>query len=141
LPGPTPGTGARPIDLGAVARAAQIGCTMEEIAAVVGLARSSFYARLDADPELREAIDMGRNLYRVTLRRLQWQSAMAGNVTMLIFLGKQYLGQRDRPRRSTAPQRVWRSYWPKSAAVRRHDQCRRFQGATLIEWKPLISEP
>jgi hypothetical protein len=29
------------------------------------------------------------------LRRLQWKGAEAGNPTMLIWLGKQMLGQRD----------------------------------------------
>ena len=32
---------------------------------------------------------------RVSLRRMQWKSAENGNVTMQIFLGKQYLGQKD----------------------------------------------
>ena len=32
---------------------------------------------------------------RVSLRRMQWASAENGNVTMQIFLGKQYLGQKD----------------------------------------------
>lgn len=32
---------------------------------------------------------------RVSLRRKQMQVAMEGNVTMLIWLGKQYLGQKD----------------------------------------------
>ena len=32
---------------------------------------------------------------KVSLRRMQWKSAEAGNVTMQIFLGKQYLGQKD----------------------------------------------
>jgi hypothetical protein len=31
-----------------------------------------------------------------SLRRLQFDSARKGNVTMQIWLGKQYLGQRDR---------------------------------------------
>jgi hypothetical protein len=30
------------------------------------------------------------------LRQLQWKAAEAGNVTMLIFLGKNYLGQSDK---------------------------------------------
>jgi hypothetical protein len=97
LPGPAPGAGARPIDLAVVERAATIGCTAGEIAAVVGLSRSSLYARLGTDPELTAAIDRGRSLGKVTLRRLQWRSAMDGNVSMLIWLGKQWLGQKDRP--------------------------------------------
>jgi hypothetical protein len=30
------------------------------------------------------------------LRRLQWKLARAGNATMLIWLGKQWLGQTDK---------------------------------------------
>lgn len=29
-------------------------------------------------------------------RRLLWKAANSGNTTMLIWMGKQYLGQRDR---------------------------------------------
>lgn len=31
----------------------------------------------------------------MTLRRLQWKAAEGGNATMLIWLGKQLLGQKD----------------------------------------------
>ena len=33
----------------------------------------------------------------VVLRKAQWEKAMAGDTKMLIFLGKQYLGQKDTP--------------------------------------------
>jgi hypothetical protein len=33
---------------------------------------------------------------KISLRRLQLQSAQKGNITMQIFLGKQYLGQSDK---------------------------------------------
>ena len=33
----------------------------------------------------------------VVLRKAQWEKAMAGDTKMLIFLGKQYLGQQDSP--------------------------------------------
>lgn len=33
---------------------------------------------------------------KISLRRKQYHVAMNGNVSMLIFLGKQYLGQSDR---------------------------------------------
>ena len=32
---------------------------------------------------------------KISLRRMQWKSAENGNVSMQIFLGKQYLGQKD----------------------------------------------
>lgn len=85
------------IDLQLAARAASIGCTADGIAALFGIGRRTFYDHLKEDPDLKDAIEEGRALGRVTLRRLQWPRAMAGNVTMLIWLGKQYLGQRDRP--------------------------------------------
>ena len=34
---------------------------------------------------------------KLTLRKKQWEKAMAGDTKMLIFLGKQYLGQQDSP--------------------------------------------
>ena len=33
---------------------------------------------------------------KISLRRKQYQAAMDGNITMLIWLGKQWLGQRDK---------------------------------------------
>lgn len=38
-----------------------------------------------------------RSSMRLRLRRAQFRLAMEGNVTMLIWLGKQYLGQSDHP--------------------------------------------
>ena len=34
---------------------------------------------------------------KVVLRKAQWEKAMDGDTRMLIFLGKQYLGQKDTP--------------------------------------------
>ena len=34
---------------------------------------------------------------KLALRKAQWEKAMAGDTKMLIFLGKQYLGQTDSP--------------------------------------------
>jgi hypothetical protein len=93
------GPGGRPrveIDLGLVERSAQIGCTNDEIVALLGIGRSTFYDRLKDDPELQEVIDRGRAVGRATLRRMQWQAAENGNPTMLIWLGKQMLDQKDK---------------------------------------------
>jgi hypothetical protein len=97
--GPKPGEGGAPrkvIDLNVARRAAGLGCTQEEIATVLGIGARTFYDHLEVDAELREAIAEGREKGRVTLRRLQWEQAQAGNATMLIWLGKQLLGQRDK---------------------------------------------
>ena len=34
---------------------------------------------------------------KLKLRLAQWEKAMEGDTKMLIFLGKQYLGQKDNP--------------------------------------------
>jgi len=73
-----------------VRKAATIGCTIEEIAFLAGLGRSTIKRRC------RKEVDEGRAKLRRGLRTKQLQVARRGNVTMLIWLGKQYLGQTDR---------------------------------------------
>jgi hypothetical protein len=84
------------IDLAVVRRAAGLGCTHEEIAVLVGVTRETIQRRLIDNPDVQVAIAEGRENGRTTLRRLQWQRANAGSDTMLIWLGKQLLGQRDK---------------------------------------------
>ena len=74
---------------------ASIGCTNEEIASVVGCSSDTITRRF------AECITKGRDRGKATLRRLQWQGATAGNPTMLIWLGKQMLGQRDQLKTET----------------------------------------
>jgi hypothetical protein len=83
------------MDYTAIERAASIGCTKEEIAAVIGVAPSTLYLRINDDPAVLEAIERGSNKGKATLRRLQWKGAQNGNSTMLMWLGKQLLGQRE----------------------------------------------
>ena len=83
------------IDLLTVERAASIGCTVEDIAALLGLSRKKIYNHMEQDPELAEAMDRGRGMGRASLRRMQWEKAEAGSDTMLIWLGKVLCGQKD----------------------------------------------
>jgi hypothetical protein len=83
------------IDLLTVERAASIGCTVEDIAALLGLSRKTIYNHMEQDPELAEAMDRGRGMGRASLRRMQWEKAEAGSDTMLIWLGKVFCGQKD----------------------------------------------
>lgn len=97
--GPPKGEGGAPrkdIDINVLKRAASIGCTIDEIAALLGIGRQTLYDHLKRDPELQQALDESRDQGRATLRRLQWQKANAGSDTMLIWLGKQMLQQRDK---------------------------------------------
>jgi hypothetical protein len=76
---------------------ARIQCTDEEIAAVLGVSADTIARRKNDDPEFLEFLERGRGNGRATLRRLQWQRAQNGSDTMLVWLGKNVLGQRDRP--------------------------------------------
>lgn len=75
----------------------EIHCTGEEIAHVLGM----HYDTLDA--RCRETYGLGFSDYykrassggKKSLRRMQYDMAMKGNVPMLIWLGKNWLNQRD----------------------------------------------
>jgi hypothetical protein len=88
--GPSP----KPVKLDVVETLASMGCTLEEIGAVIGLSKRQIIRR-EKSADFQEAMDRGRAKGRATLRRLQWTSANAGNVTAQIWLGKQFLGQRS----------------------------------------------
>lgn len=80
------------IDLKAIEAAASIGCTQEEIGYIVGCSDRTIMRREDAS----EAFQRGHAAMRTSLRRMQWKKAQEGNVAMMIWLGKQILGQKDR---------------------------------------------
>lgn len=85
------------VDYEQVSKLAGIGCTVAEIGAVLGLGESTVWDRLNRDWEFSEAYKRGREEGKETLRRAQWHKAINdGNPAMLIWLGKQILGQKDR---------------------------------------------
>ena len=76
-------------------RRARIHCTNEEIASCLGISKSYWYDLIKRDAKLSDTIEKARDEGRASLRRLQWQNATQGNVTMQIWLGKQILSQND----------------------------------------------
>jgi len=71
-------------------------CTNEEIANVLGCHVDTIYDKLkDKRSEFSKAYQRGKAEGKLSLRRMQLKSAMNGNVPMLIWLGKNLLGQRD----------------------------------------------
>ena len=74
---------------------AKLGCTWDEIASVLQIARGTFAARMKEKTN-RDAYDLGIAEGNMSLRRAQYDSAMGGNSTMLIWVGKNRLGQTDR---------------------------------------------
>jgi hypothetical protein len=84
------------INMQMVETLASIQCTDEEIAAALRVSVDTIARRKQQMPEFAEALQTGKALGRMSLRRLQWQAAKGGSVPMMIWLGKQLLGQRDR---------------------------------------------
>jgi hypothetical protein len=76
-------------------------CTAEEICGILGISEDTLGRRIE-----ERQIEGARNfaeLYKkhsgegkASLRRAQWKAAQDGNPTMLVWLGKQMLGQRDK---------------------------------------------
>ena len=80
----------REIDLKLVTNLAGIMCTIEEVAAVLEVPVSTLKNR----PDVMEVFHRGLDLGRMSLRRKQFKMADK-SASMLIWLGKQYLGQKD----------------------------------------------
>lgn len=77
------------IDEEEVRKLAKLGATNVDIAGFYGCDEGTIRKRFS------EMLTKGRAERRNTLREFQWKAAEDGNVTMLIWLGKQELGQRD----------------------------------------------
>ena len=73
-------------------------CTGEEIAGVLGVSYDTLEKRIKETHEISftEYYKKHGSKGKRSLRRLQWKAAEAGNTSMLIWLGKQWLGQTDR---------------------------------------------
>lgn len=78
------------IDYVTVEKLANIQCTQEEIASFLGISSRT----LLRDEKFKELFAKGRENGKMSLRRIQWKHAEK-SVPMAIWLGKQYLGQKD----------------------------------------------
>lgn len=83
------------IDLDELYKLAAIGCVETEIASFFGCSVDLLSKRKLQDPDFKAALERGRDNGRQRLRQYQWAAVEAGNITMMIWLGKQMLGQRD----------------------------------------------
>lgn len=73
-----------------VEKLAGLFLTHEEIAAVLGCSADTLTRNF------AESLKKGAERGKSSLKRAQFLAAKAGNATMLVWLGKQHLGQRDR---------------------------------------------
>ena len=78
------------LDTKQIEQLASFGCTNIEIASFFGcdesLIRKSY----------SDSVAKGKDSGKIRLRQYQWSAAKKGNVAMLIWLGKQILGQSDK---------------------------------------------
>jgi hypothetical protein len=74
-----------------VYKLAQLGCKDIEIADWFGIDGNTLRYNFSAE------LTKGRVALNISLRRAQINTALAGNPTMLVWCGKQYLGQSDTP--------------------------------------------
>lgn len=78
------------IDPEQVIKLAERQWSNREIAAFMDCDEGTIRNRFSAE------LAKGRDCGKAKLRDLQWKAAIAGNTTMLIWLGKQYLDQSDK---------------------------------------------
>lgn len=79
------------VDPDEIVKLAAIGCTDREIAEWVGITESTL--RYNFNSELIK----GKGQLVQSLRKAQIRTALEGNATMLVWLGKNILGQTDNP--------------------------------------------
>lgn len=96
-----PGAGRPPLefDVEEVRKVCALHPTDEELAAFLKVCVDTI-TRWKKNPEFRAAYDEGKGTGKLSLRRRQWSAAMnteTTNTGMLIWLGKQYLGQMEDP--------------------------------------------
>ncbi len=79
------------IDHEILANLAQIGCTQEEIAAVVGISARTLQRNF------AEIVELNKNKGKASLRKKMWDKAIKkDNTNMQIWLSKNELGMKDR---------------------------------------------
>lgn len=80
----------REVDREQVKALASIACTVEEIAVIMRIGKRTL------ERNYKDEIEMGRANFKASLRREQWNAAKKGSAALLIWLGKQHLGQTEK---------------------------------------------
>jgi len=79
------------IDNKDVEKLASYGCSVREIANYFGCSEDLI------KKSYSQFVTKGKDKGKIRLRQMQWRAAENGSVPMLIWLGKQILGQTDQP--------------------------------------------
>ena len=78
------------LDTSQIEKLASFGCTNTEIASFFDCSETTLTRNYGG------FLTKGRDKGKIRLRQLQWKQAEKGNVSMLIWLGKQVLGQTEK---------------------------------------------
>jgi hypothetical protein len=92
-----------PVQLG---KLAEMCCSIEEVAAYFRTTIQTVRSRLKKEP-LKTVWESGLARGRISLRRAQMQSALGGDRTMQIWLGKQLLDQKDKIDQDVKQEQKW----------------------------------
>jgi len=79
----------KPVDKDMVYRLACLMCSYDEIGGVFGISGTMIQKKY------KKIVELGRASGKKSLRKAQFEKALAGDTRMLMFLGKNYLGQTD----------------------------------------------
>lgn len=73
----------------------EMQATQAEIAHFFRVSLRTIENRVKDDPEFRDAMERGYSVGRLSQRRALLRQVAVGNMTAIIWFGKQYMGQRD----------------------------------------------
>jgi len=80
----------KPLDEDVIANLSQIGCTQEEIGAVVGISARTLQRRY------ADLVAENKNKGKASLRKKLWEKALKGDPKLLIWLSKNELNMVDK---------------------------------------------
>lgn len=101
-----------------VAKLAEMGCTDEEMAAVMQVSLSTWKRMKSRDELLVQTVAEGKANLSVKLRRMQIEMAMSGDRALLIHLGKHLLGQSDKVVVEDKPESPLTQFLPRAETIK-----------------------
>lgn len=86
------------IDFEQLRKCCEVQCTLQECAAILGCSEDTVERRVNEEYGIlfKEFFKKHSSGGRASLRRQQFAAAKDGSVPMMIWLGKQYLGQKEK---------------------------------------------
>lgn len=101
-----------------IAKLAEIGCTDEEMAAVMQVSLSTWKRMKSRDELLVQTVAEGKANLNIKLKRMQIEMAMSGDRALLIHLGKHLLGQNDKIVVEEKPESPLTQFLPRAETIK-----------------------